>query len=69
MEGGCCSSGQRQDRNKEMELSDINCKSLLANDDNAEFSPSLPRTPNMNGTDFTKHKVPDIVRATRSTLM
>lgn len=34
-------------------------RSLLANikDDEGDFSPSLPRSPNMNGTDFTKHKV------------
>ena len=42
----------------DMEMSSPATKGLLSSmKDNGDFSPNLPRSPDMNGTDFTKHKV------------
>ncbi|XP_067934663.1 neuronal acetylcholine receptor subunit alpha-7-like [Watersipora subatra] len=54
---GLCAAGLSRN---DLEMNETNnCKALLSNgtEDNIDFSPSLPRTPNLNGTDFTRHKL------------
>lgn len=56
-----CSGADSRD---DMENNGNTCKSLLGNGtDDCDFNPSLPQTPNLNGTDFTKHKVGGLTNA------
>ena len=51
-----CSSGLSSDDDREM--NSLVTKGLLSSlKENGDFNPSIPKSSDMNGTDFTKHKI------------